>query len=107
MRNFINKLISVIMKKISLFLKLIISAVPTFFFLYIIGIIVIECFKSLKDPSMYMWILLLLSQVGIFLLLMYYINWAIWTKGIKRKIIMVFVMFFLCIFIALITMGPD
>lgn len=95
------------MKIISLFLKLIISAVPTFFFMYIVGIIVVDCFKLLKDPSMYLMIFLLLSQVGIFLLLMYYINWAIWTKGIKRKIIMVFVMLFLCVFFALITMGPD
>lgn len=39
--------------------------------------------------------------------MIWYANWAIWTKGVKRKLIMSLVMIFLWGFIMLISMGPN
>ena len=94
-------------KILILSLKILFSGLPTAFFLYVIGTILAAVFSNLDDPSLYWAILLFLSQIGIFLLLIYYINWAIWTKGVKRKVIMAVVMIFFWAFTAVLTMGPS
>lgn len=85
-------------------LKLYFSAIPTIFSLYAIGIIIYTVFSNITDPQLFWVVILLLSQICVFLLLIYYTNWAIWTKGIFKKIVFGIVMFFLLIFVTFLTM---
>ena len=92
-----------LLKLIALLAKILCSIFLCFPFVFLVVVLVHQRFSNYDSYSLFSDIILTVFN----LLMIWYINWAIWTKGIKRKIIMAVVMFCFWAFTALLTMGPD
>lgn len=85
---------------IKLAIKIILSILLSGFFLFAAGAITLLAFQTKFEITLLMIILF-------FILLIYYINWAIWTQGKIRKIIMLFFVIIFFLFMVLISMEPN
>lgn len=83
-----------------LIIKILLSLLLSGFFAFGAGALILLLFHTEFDIT-------LLSMIVFFILLIYYINWAIWTRGKIRKIVMLFFMIIFFLLAALITMGPS
>lgn len=95
-------------KKTAIFLiKLFFTAVLNIFFLFLIIATISGIITVVQNHTIFWSLFHLLYLLGILLLLIYYVNWAIWTKGIVKKIGMGIVMCIIFSIIAHIIIAPD
>lgn len=89
-----------IFKITKLIMKVLLSAVLSGFLIFSVVVCTLIMFHTEFN-------IFLLFMIAFFISLVFYINWAIWTCGKIRKIIMLFFMTIFFLFMKLITMGPD
>lgn len=95
-------------KKTVIFLiKLFFCILLSIFFLFLIAATISGIITVIQNHTIFWSLFHLLYLLGILLLLMYYVNWAIWTKGVVKKIGMGIVMCIIFSIIAHIIIAPD
>lgn len=87
------------LKKILILILKILTSLPlsTFYIVSIVFCIFLP-FET-HDGYIFFFLMIVLNS-----LLLWYVNWAIWTKGIKRKAFLSIIIFILTILFKLITM---